>query len=113
MHVGILGIGTYLLRKMKAADLALATGIPEDVIAEKFGVREKAVAGAEDSTADMGYKAALVAIERRVSRPRRSTSYLVRGPAQGYPCWLAGLNVAHRLGPTGPGASTWRRCAAP
>jgi len=46
MHIGIAGIGIYLPpSRMTAGDLSAATGVPEDVITLKFGVREKPVAG--------------------------------------------------------------------
>ena len=38
MHVGIIGLGTWLpSTTMSAAEIASATGIPEQVIAEKYG----------------------------------------------------------------------------
>ena len=59
MHVGIIGHGTWLPSSgMTAADLAAATGIPEEVIALKFGVKRKPVAGPGDTTAVMGLAAA-------------------------------------------------------
>ena len=46
MHVGITGHGNWQPSgRMTAADLAAATGIPEHVIALKFGVKSKPVAG--------------------------------------------------------------------
>ena len=46
MHVGIIGHGTWLpSTSLSAADIARATGVPEDVIALKFGVKRKPVAG--------------------------------------------------------------------
>ena len=59
MHVGIIGFGNYLPSgRLTAADLAAATGIPEDVIALKFGVKSKPVAGPDETTAFMGLAAA-------------------------------------------------------
>ena len=63
MHIGILGIGLYIPpQRLNAAAIAAATGVPEPVVAEKFGVRSKPVAGPEDTTAEMGFKAAIDAI---------------------------------------------------
>ena len=46
MHVGIIGHATWFPEgRLTAADLAAATGIPEAVIALKFGVKGKPVAG--------------------------------------------------------------------
>ena len=59
MHIGIIGHGTWLpTARMTAADLAAATGIPEAVIALKFGVKGKPVAGPGETTAFMGLAAA-------------------------------------------------------
>ena len=59
MHVGITGFGTWLPPgRVTAADLAAATGIPESVIALKFGVKGKPVAGPGETTAFMGLAAA-------------------------------------------------------
>ena len=44
MHVGIIGHGTWLPSTfMSAEDISAATGIPQDVITLKFGVRRKPV----------------------------------------------------------------------
>lgn len=102
MHIGIAGIGIYLPpSRMTAGDLSAATGVPEDVITLKFGVREKPVAGPGDSTADMGCKAAVSALEDAGVAPGE-IDLLVWCGAQhkDYPCWLAGLNVANRIGAT-------------
>lgn len=100
MHVGIAGIGIYIPpQRMTAGDLAARTGVPEDVIAQKFGVKSKPVAGPDDSTADMGYKAARKAIEEAKIRAEDIDLVIWCGAQhKDYPCWLAGLNVANRLG---------------
>ncbi len=102
MKVGIAGIGIYLPpARMTAADLSETTGVPEEVIALKFGVKTKPVAGPDDSTADMGYKAALAALSD-ANLPAADIDLVIWCGAQhkDYPCWLAGLNVANRLGAT-------------
>lgn len=100
MHIGIAGIGTYLPpHTMSAAELAAATGVPEDVVALKFGIKQKPVAGPEDPTAEMGVKAAARALEQAGTDPA-SVDLVIWCGAQHkeYPCWLAGLYVANRLG---------------
>lgn len=100
MHIGIAGIGIYLPpKRMTAGDLAAATGVPEDVIAQKFGIIAKPIAGPEDSTADMGYKAAIEAL-RDSGTQGGDLDLVIWCGAQhkDYPCWLAGLSVANRLG---------------
>ncbi len=100
MHVGIVGIGTYVPDTyMSAADLAAATGVPEDVIALKFGVRRKPVAGPDDTTAIMGIKAAREAMADAGIEARDVDLVLWCGAQhKEYPCWLAGLYVANELG---------------
>ena len=100
MHVGMIGIGTYIPpTRMDAAELARQTGLPESVVAEKFGILTKPIAGAEDSTAEMGYKAALAALEDADVQAGEVDCLIWCGAQhKDYPCWLAGLNVANRLG---------------
>ncbi|MDP2790189.1 MAG: 3-oxoacyl-ACP synthase [Rectinemataceae bacterium] len=102
MHVGIAGIGVYMPEgHMTAADLASATSVPEDVIALKFGVKRKPVAGPDDTTADMGYKAAVKALEEaRINAENVDLVIWCGAQHKDYPCWLAGLNVANRIGAT-------------
>ncbi len=100
MHIGIAGIGTYVPDSyMSAADLAAATGVPEDVIAKKFGVKRKPVAGPEDTTAVMGIKAAKAAMKDAGVKAGEVDLVLWCGAQhKDYPCWLAGLYVADELG---------------
>jgi len=100
MHVGILGLGIYLPpQRLDAAALAAATGVPEAVVAEKFGVRSKPIAGPEDTTSDLGYKAAVSALADAGVAPTDLDLVIWCGAQhKDYPCWLAGLNIAHRLG---------------
>ena len=102
MDVGILGFGTYTpSHRMDASEIAEASGIPEDVIREKFGVQSKAVPGAEDTTSAMGIAAARRAIERADIDPATIDLVIWNGAQhKDYPCWLAGLKVAHELGAT-------------
>lgn len=102
MKIGISGIGIYLpANYMSASDLASATGLPEVVIAEKFGIRRKPVAGPEESTADMGLEAAKAAIVDADIKAE-DIDLLIWCGAQhkDYPCWLAGLYIAEKLGAT-------------
>lgn len=100
MHVGIGGIGIYIPdSSMSAADLAAATGVPEDVISRKFGVRRKPVAGPDDTTAAMGVKAAKEALADAGVAAKDVDLVLWCGAQhKDYPCWLAGLYVANELG---------------
>jgi 3-oxoacyl-[acyl-carrier-protein] synthase-3 len=100
MTVGIRGIGTYIPERfMTAAALAAVTGVPEGVIAEKFGIVRKAVAGPEDTPSAMALAAARTAIGRAGVDPAEIGLVIWNGGQhKDYPCWLAGLKVAHDLG---------------
>lgn len=100
MHVGITGIGIYTPpARMTAADLSAATGIPEEVIATKFGVKSKPVAGPDDTTAVMGVKAARLAMQEAGIEGKDVDLVLWCGAQhKDYPCWLAGLYVANEIG---------------
>jgi 3-oxoacyl-[acyl-carrier-protein] synthase-3 len=52
--IGLAATATYLPETwMSAADIAGASGIPEQVILEKFGLRGKHIAGADEHVSDM------------------------------------------------------------
>lgn len=100
MHVGIIGYGNWIpAGRVTAADLALATGIPEDVIALKFGVKGKPVAGPGETTAFMGLAAANKALAS-AGIEGGAVDLVIWCGAQhkDYPCWLAGLYVANQIG---------------
>lgn len=100
MHVGIVGIGTYIPQKrITAHELSLATGIPESVIREKFGVHSKPVAGIHETTSFMGIKAAEKALAQAgINADAVGLVIWCGAQHKDYPCWLAGLHVAHELG---------------
>jgi 3-oxoacyl-[acyl-carrier-protein] synthase-3 len=102
MHIGLIGIGTYIPpRRIDAAELAAATSVPETVVAEKFGVRSKPVAGPEDTTSAMGTKAALAALADACVEAAAIDLVIWCGAQhKDYPCWLAGLKVASTIGAT-------------
>jgi 3-oxoacyl-[acyl-carrier-protein] synthase-3 len=102
MHVGIIGHATWFpAGRLTAADLAAATGIPEAVIALKFGVKGKPVAGPAETTAVMGLAAARKALAH-AGVEAAAVDLVIWCGAQhkDYPCWLAGLYVADQIGAT-------------
>lgn len=100
MHVGLTGIGVYVPDTyMSAADLSRATAVPEEVIALKFGILQKPVAGEDDTTAVMGIKAARQAMaEAGVTGEDIDLVLWCGAQHKDYTCWLAGLYVANELG---------------
>jgi len=100
MHVGIIGHGTWLPpTSLSAAEISLATGIPESVIAQKFGVKCKPIAGPADTTASMGLEAARRALaDAGISGADVDLVIWCGAQHKDYPCWLAGLYVAEHIG---------------
>ena len=59
MSIGIAATATYLPERwLTAAEIGEASGIPEDVIVEKFGLRGKHIAGDGEHVSDMSVAAA-------------------------------------------------------
>jgi 3-oxoacyl-[acyl-carrier-protein] synthase-3 len=84
---------------MTAGDLAAVTGIPEDIIAVKFGVKSKPIAGPAETTAIMGLAAARKAVADAGIAPGAIDLVIWCGAQhKDYPCWLAGLYVADQIG---------------
>jgi len=102
VHIGIKGIGTYLPdRVMTAAEIAEKTGIPEAIIVEKFGVKQKPVPTDRDTTSYMGFQAAKKALAAAEMSPEELDLVIWNGAQhKDYPCWLAGLKVADAIGAT-------------
>jgi 3-oxoacyl-[acyl-carrier-protein] synthase-3 len=100
MHVGIIGLGTWLpTATQTAAEIAKATGIPEDIIAMKFGVRHKPVAGPADTTAALGLAASRRALASAGVMGADIDLVIWCGAQhKDYPCWLAGLYIAEAIG---------------
>lgn len=100
VNIGIKGIGTYLPDTyMTAKEISKKTDIPENIIAEKFGVNKKPIPGPDDTPSTMGKIAALRALEQAEVDPRDVQLVIWNGAQhKDYPCWLAGLKVCHEIG---------------
>jgi len=100
MDIGILGFGTYVPKsRMSAAEIAERSGIPEDVIREKFGVVSKPIPGEGDTTSAMGIRAAEKALEMAGIDAAEIDVVIWNGAQhKDYPNWLAGLKVADSIG---------------
>jgi 3-oxoacyl-[acyl-carrier-protein] synthase-3 len=98
--IGIIGLGvSFPERTMDSAEIAEATGIPEDVIRLKFGVEQKPVPGPDDTTSAMGIAAAQNALEMAGIDPGEIDVVIWNGGQhKDYLNWLAGLHVAEAIG---------------
>ncbi|MFX0059802.1 MAG: 3-oxoacyl-ACP synthase [Candidatus Hodarchaeota archaeon] len=64
-HVGLESWGIYLPKERHSSEfISRETGIPEEIIQEKFGLKSKTVPGPDDHTVAMGAKASFQALER-------------------------------------------------
>lgn len=63
--VGLESWGIYLPKERHTSDfISQETGIPKDIVEEKFGLKSKTVPGPDDHTVAMGAKASFLALER-------------------------------------------------
>lgn len=101
-HVGIVSAGAYVPKTvLTAAEIAARTGIPEPVIRDKFGIRQKPIPGPDDHTNAMAVHAARDALARGGVDPREIDLVLCTTEEwKEYPLWTAGIKLAHELGCT-------------
>ncbi|MFV8756218.1 3-oxoacyl-ACP synthase [Nannocystaceae bacterium ST9] len=99
-HVGIVAAGAYVPeRKLSSAAIAEATGVPESVIREKFGIHQKPIPGPDDHTNAMAVHAARDAIARADIDPASIDLVLCTSEEwKEYPLWTAGIALAHEIG---------------
>jgi 3-oxoacyl-[acyl-carrier-protein] synthase III len=101
-HVGLAGTASYLPeRVMTAAEVAAASGIPEDVIVEKFGLRGKHVADEDEHVSDLSLRAAETLLRERNVDPASIDAVMYYGSTwKDYAVWQVSPLIAHRLGCT-------------
>jgi len=69
-HVGLESWGIYLPKARHTSDyIAKETGIPKEIIEDKFGLKSKTVPGPDDHTVAMGAKASFQALKRAALTP--------------------------------------------
>ncbi len=100
--VGIVSVGTYIPEtRMTAADIAAATGIPESVIREKFGITSKPIPGPNDHTNAMAVWASQDALAHSPIKPEDIDVVLCTTEEwKEYPLWTAGIKLAYDIGAT-------------
>lgn len=99
-RVGIAATASYLPERwMTAADVAAASGIPEEVVVEKFGLRGKHVAAADEHVTDLAVAAAERLLAEHEIDPATIDAVLYYGSTwKDYPVWQAAPWIAYRLG---------------
>lgn len=98
--VGIVSAGVYIPQTfITAADIARMSGIPENVLADKMGIRRKPVPGPNDHTNAMALWAAQDAFDQTSIQPADVDLVLCTTEEwKEYPLWTAGIKLAYDLG---------------
>ncbi len=99
-RVGLTATAHYLPERwMTAAEVAAASGIPENVVVEKFGLRGKHIAADGEHVSDLAVAAGKRLLEEREIDPATIGALVYYGSTwKDYPVWQAAPWIAHRLG---------------
>jgi 3-oxoacyl-[acyl-carrier-protein] synthase III len=99
-RVGIVGTAAYLPdRWMTAAEVATASGIPEGVVVDKFGLRGKHIAATDEHVSDLAVAAAQRLLSEHGVDPATIDVVVYYGSQwKDYAIWQAAPWIAHRLG---------------
>jgi 3-oxoacyl-[acyl-carrier-protein] synthase III len=100
VRIGLAATASYLPETwMSAAEIGSASGIPEQVILEKFGLRGKHIAARDEHVSDMSVAAASALLDEHAIDPAEIDVVLYYGSLwKDYPVWQAAPWIAHRLG---------------
>lgn len=98
--VGIAGIASYLPEgRVSAAELGAASGIPEAVFVERFGLRAKHIAADGEHVTDLAREAAVRLLAELSVDPADIDAVVYFGSTwKNYPVWQAAPRIAHELG---------------
>ena len=101
-RVGLAATATYLPERwMTAAEIGAASGIPERVVIEKFGLRGKHIAAEDEHVSDLSVAAAQRLLDEHGVDPESIDVVMYYGSMwKDYGVWQAAPWIAHRLGCT-------------
>jgi 3-oxoacyl-[acyl-carrier-protein] synthase III len=101
-QVSLAATASYLpQRVMTAAEIGERSGIPEQVILEKFGLRHKHIAADDEHASDLSVRAAETLLESADIDPESIDVVMYYGSMwKDYALWQAAPWIAHRLGAT-------------
>jgi 3-oxoacyl-[acyl-carrier-protein] synthase III len=99
-HVGIVGTGIYIPETFETAqEISAQSGIPIEVITEKFGFNRKPIPGPGDGTMEMGVKAALDCIKRTSTNPLDIDVVICIGEEyKEFPLTTSGIYIQEKIG---------------
>lgn len=97
---GVAGLATYLPEgRAEAAEIAAATGLPEPVIREKFGIRRKPIPGPDDHPCAMGARAGQRALAAAGVGPEQVDVVLsISEEFKEHPLMVSGIKLQQLLG---------------
>jgi 3-oxoacyl-[acyl-carrier-protein] synthase-3 len=100
VSIGLAATAAYLPERwMTAAEVADASGIPEQVVVEKFGLRGKHIAAPDEHVSDMSVEAASRLLGQHDVDPAEIDVVMYYGSLwRDYQVWQAAPWIAHRLG---------------
>jgi 3-oxoacyl-[acyl-carrier-protein] synthase-3 len=98
--IGLVATAHYLPERwLTAAEVAAASGIPEEVIVTKFGLRGKHVAAEDEHVSDLAVAAARRLFDEHAVDPASVGAVLYYGSTwKDFAVWQAAPWIAHRLG---------------
>ncbi len=98
--IGLVGWGTYFPSRVEtAADIAPKTGIPEAILREKMGIRERHVAGPDDPVSAMASRAALKAMQLARVAPEQIRLVISHGSEfKDHIVWNAAAKIQQDVG---------------
>ncbi|MBA3841263.1 MAG: 3-oxoacyl-ACP synthase [Actinobacteria bacterium] len=101
-RVGLAATASYLPERwMTAAEVAEASGIPEQVIVQKFGLRGKHIAAEDEHVSDLSIAAAERLLTETETDPASIDVVMYYGSMwRDFPVWQAAPHIADRLGAT-------------
>lgn len=100
LQVGIVGIGTHFPTQIEtAAQFAARTDIPETVLREKMGIRQRHIAGDADTVTMMASVAALKAMTMAGVSPEKINVVISHGSEhKDHLVWNAASKIQHNVG---------------
>jgi 3-oxoacyl-[acyl-carrier-protein] synthase-3 len=99
-RVSLAATAAYLPERwMPAAEVAVASGIPEQVLVDKFALRGKHIAAVDEHVSDMSVRACEALLEEAGFDPASIDVVMYFGSMwKDYAVWQAAPWIAHRLG---------------
>jgi 3-oxoacyl-[acyl-carrier-protein] synthase III len=101
-RVSLAATASYLPERwMPAAEVSVASGVPEQVLVEKFALRGKHIAATDEHVSDMSVRSCETLLEESGVDPQSIDVVMYFGSMwKDYAVWQAAPWIAHRIGAT-------------